>query len=303
MKIQLNLLITAFLYFVLVQSSWAEKEAQGFSVISLKAIEVTEGIHMLQGVGGFAGGNIAVSVGEDGVLMVDDQLAPMNVKIKQKLKELSGSKLKFVLNTHWHGDHTGGNAMLSDQATIIAHSNVRKRMSSDQSGFFGKTPASPKQAWPVITFDESMSIHFNDEEIKLMHYSNGHTDGDGVVYFSNSNVVHMGDLLFAGRFPFVDLASGGNVFRYAENLQKIMQWLPKDAKVIPGHGDLTDIEGIQASHNMLLETSGYVVDKANSGMSLEEIQQQGLPEKWKSWAWAFIDEKAWISFIYNSMPK
>ena len=303
MKIQLNLLITAFLYFVLVQSSWAEKEAQGFSVISLKAIEVTEGIHMLQGVGGFAGGNIAVSVGEDGVLMVDDQLAPMNVKIKQKLKELSGSKLKFVLNTHWHGDHTGGNAMLSDQATIIAHSNVRKRMSSDQSGFFGKTPASPKQAWPVITFDESMSIHFNDEEIKLMHYSNGHTDGDGVVYFSNSNVVHMGDLLFAGRFPFVDLASGGNVFRYAENLQKIMQWLPKDAKVIPGHGDLTDIEGIRASHAMLLETSGYVVDKANSGMSLEEIQQQGLPEKWKSWAWAFIDEKAWISFIYNSMPK
>ena len=303
MKIQFKLLITLFIYFIVVQGSWAEKEAQGFSVISLKSIEVTEGIYMLQGVGGFAGGNIAVSVGQDGVLMVDDQLAPMNAKIKKKIKELGGSKLKFVLNTHWHGDHTGGNAMLSDQATIIAHSNVRKRLSSDQNGYFGKTPASPKEAWPVITFDESMSIHFNDEEIKLMHYSNGHTDGDGVVYFSSSNVVHMGDLLFTGIFPFVDLASGGNVFKYAENLEEIMEWLPEDAKVIPGHGELTDINGIEASHNMLLETSMHVVDKVNSGMSLEEIQEEGLPKEWKSWTWEFIDEKTWISFIYKSMPK
>ncbi len=303
MKFKIKVFLTCFLYFLVNHVSLAGFEDQDFSVIDLNVIEVTEGIYMLQGVGGFAGGNIALSVGQDGVLMVDDQLAPMHGKIKEKIKEVGGTKLKFVLNTHWHGDHTGGNAHFSDQATLIAHSNVRKRLSTEQHGFFGKTPASPKEAWPVITFDESLSIHFNDDEIKLLHYSNGHTDGDGVVYFSSSNVVHMGDLLFTGNFPFVDLASGGNVFTYAENLQKIMEWLPEDAKVIPGHGDLTDIKGIEATHSMMYETSMYVVEKANSGMTLEEIQAEGLPEEWKSWEWDFIDGKTWISFIYESMPE
>ncbi|MFK7816297.1 MAG: MBL fold metallo-hydrolase [Gammaproteobacteria bacterium] len=273
---------------------------QDFSKISLKKIKITDSIYMLQGVNGFAGGNLAVSIGEDGTLMVDDQLSPMNEKIIAALDGMQGSKPKFVLNTHWHGDHTGGNAIFGKDATIIAHHNVRKRVSTDQHGHFGKTPASPKQAWPVITFDDSLSIHFNGEEIRFLHYPNGHTDGDGVVYFVGSNVVHMGDLLFTDVFPFIDLDTGGNVFNYAENLQAIMEWLPKDVKIIPGHGELTDIEGIEKTHNMMLETSMYVMEKVSQGNTLEQIQAEGLPEEWKSWGNGFVNEEFWISLIINS---
>jgi glyoxylase-like metal-dependent hydrolase (beta-lactamase superfamily II) len=268
--------------FFLSYAAIADFNDQDYSIIDLKTIKVADKLYMLQGVNGFAGGNLAISVGEDGCLMVDDQLAPMSEKIKQKLSEFECKKLNFVLNTHWHGDHTGGNASFSDQATIIAHENVRNRMSSQQDGFFGKTPASAKEAWPVITFDESLSIHFNNEEVKFLHLPNGHTDGDGVVYFVESNVAHMGDLLFTGVFPFVDLDSGGNVFNYTENLQAVLECLPEDAIVIPGHGELTDVSGIKSTHAMLLATTMYVVAMAEEGKTLSEIQTEGLPEMWKT---------------------
>ncbi len=294
------IILVVVISIVSASSGVADFNDQDFSKIELKKIKVTENIFMLQGVNGFAGGNIAVSVGEDGTLMVDDQLAPMNEKITAVLEELKGGKPTYVLNTHWHGDHTGGNAVFGQEATIIAHHNVRARVSSDQHGHFGKTPASPKHAWPVITFDESLSIHFNGEEIRFLHYPNGHTDGDGVVYFVESNVVHMGDLLFTDIFPFIDLDTGGNVFSYAENLQKIMDWLPEGAKIIPGHGELTDIHGIEKTHNMMLETSMYVIEKVNQGKTLEEIQADGLPQEWKSWGKGFVNEEFWISLIVNS---
>ncbi len=299
MKIYYKILITIILILVAYISA-ADFNDQDFSKIDLKKIKVTDNIYMLQGVNGFAGGNLAVSVGEDGLLMVDDQLKPMHEKITKVFGELQGGKPKYILNTHWHGDHTGGNAVFGDHSTIIAHKNVRNRISTDQEGHFGKTLASPKQAWPVITFDESLSIHFNDEEIKFLHYPNGHTDGDGVVYFVESNVVHMGDLLFTGVFPFVDLDSGGNVFKYAENLQAIMEWLPEDAKVIPGHGEFTNLEGIENTYDMMLETSMYVMEKVNQGKTLEEIQAEGLPDEWKFWGQGFVNEAFWISLIVNS---
>ena len=252
-----------------ISSSVADFNDQDFSKIELKKIKVTDNIYMLQGVNGFAGGNLAVSIGEDGVLMVDDQLSAMNEKITAALDSLQASKPKYVLNTHWHGDHTGGNEIFGKDATIIAHHNVRKRVSADQYGYFGKTPASPKQAWPVITFDESLTMHFNGEEVRFLHLPGGHTDGDGVVYFVESNVVHMGDLLFTDVFPFIDLHTGGNVFNYAENLQTIMEWLPKDVKIIPGHGELTDINSIEKTHNMMLETSMYVIEKDNQCKTLQ----------------------------------
>lgn len=293
-------LLCTLLLITMACVSVADFNDQDFSKIELKKIKVTDHIYMLQGVNGFAGGNIAVSVGEDGTLMVDDQLSPMNEKITLLLENMQADKPKFVLNTHWHGDHTGGNAVFGKDATIIAHHNVRKRVSTDQHGHFGKTPASPKHAWPIITFNEALSIHFNGEEIRFLHFPNGHTDGDGVVYFVESNVVHMGDLLFTDVFPFIDLDTGGNVFKYAENLQTIMEWLPEDVKIIPGHGQLTDIKGIEKTHNMLLETSMYVIGKVNQGKTLEDIQSEGLPEEWKSWGNGFVNEKFWISLIVNS---
>ncbi|HKR60894.1 MAG TPA: MBL fold metallo-hydrolase, partial [Pyrinomonadaceae bacterium] len=178
-------------------------QAQDFSKVEITATKVNGNIFMLQG----QGGNIGVSVGADGILIVDDQFAPLADKIKAALKTLGEGKLKFVLNTHWHGDHTGGNAQFGPEAPIIAHDNVRRRLATEQKSEFFKrtTPASPKEALPVITFDKSLSVHFNGEEIKVIHFPQGHTDGDSVIFFTTSNVVHMGDDFFVARFPFVDL--------------------------------------------------------------------------------------------------
>src|SRR4026209_1900451 len=174
-----------------------------WSKVEIKSTKVNGNVYMLEG----AGGNIGVSVGADGILIVDDQFAPLADKIRAALKSLGEGKLKFILNTHWHGDHTGGNASFGPEAPIIAHDNVRRRLATEQKSEFFKrtTPASPKEALPVITFDKSLSVHFNGEEIKVIHFPQGHTDGDSVIFFTSSNVVHLGDDFFAGRFPFVDL--------------------------------------------------------------------------------------------------
>lgn len=253
---------------------------------------------MLEG----AGGNIGVSVGADGILIVDDQFAPLADKIKAALKQLGEGKLKFVLNTHWHGDHTGGNVAFGPEAPIIAHDNVRKRMSTEQKSEFFKstTPASPKEALPVVTFDQSLSVHFNGEEIKVIHFPNGHTDGDSVIFFTNSNVVHLGDNFFAGSFPFVDLESGGSVQGLIKNIADIIAKLPAGVKLIPGHGPISDVEGLKQYHQMLIQTSDIVRKKIGARKSLAQIKKEGLPEQWKSWGTAFIKTDMWVEILYNS---
>lgn len=275
---------------------------QAMQKIQLEKTHLRGNVYVLIGVGGFAGGNIGVSAGEDGLLIVDDQLKQMSPKIEQALSEFDSGELKFILNTHWHGDHTGGNAHFSKKdTTVIAHDNVRKRLMSAQENHFGRSPAQPKAAWPVITFEDSLSIHFNDEEIQFIHFPNGHTDGDGVVYFVGSNVIHMGDHMFNGFFPFVDLSSGGNVFGYTKNIEEIIKILPNDAIVIPGHGQVTDVEGLKKYYEMLVETTRFVKNEAAQGEELDDIQLEGLPRKWESWGNGFIQEEKWIEFIYNSL--
>jgi glyoxylase-like metal-dependent hydrolase (beta-lactamase superfamily II) len=274
---------------------------QSLNKIQLKKTHLRGNIYILEGVGGFAGGNIGVSAGEDGLLIVDDQLEQMSAKIEKALAEFASGDLKFILNTHWHGDHTGSNAYFSNDATIIAHDNVRKRLMSPQHNHFGRSPAQPKAAWPVITFDESLTIYFNNEEIHFIHLPHGHTDGDGVVFFKQSNVVHMGDHLFTNLFPFVDLNSGGNVVGFTENIAKIIELLPQDVIVIPGHGKITDLDGLKSYHQMLVETTQFVKSQVDQGEALEDIQLEGLPDKWESWGGGFIQEEKWIEFIYNSL--
>ena len=276
---------------------------QDFSKISLKTTHVRGNIYMLEGVGGFAGGNLGVSAGADGILMIDDQLSPMPEKINAALAKINPGKLRFILNTHWHGDHTGSNAHFSKHATIISHSNVRKRLMSDQENFFGKSPASPKQAWPLITFEDAINIHFNDEDIQFIHYPNGHTDSDGVIYFPKSKVAHLGDHFFNGIFPFVDLDTGGNAFSLTRNVKAIIESLPDDALVIPGHGALSDLQGLKAYYKMLESTTSFVQGKAASGESLEDIQLGGLPSEWTAWGGGFVNEANWIKIIYHSLPK
>jgi cyclase len=272
-------------------------QERDFSKIEVKAIPVAGNIHMLQG----AGGNIGVSVGKDGLLIVDDQFAPLADKIRAALKGLGGNgQLQFVLNTHWHGDHTGGNEAFGKEAPVIAHHNVRKRMSTEQTVFGETTPASPAGALPVLTFGDAVSIHFNGEEIKAVHFPKGHTDGDSVIFFTGSNVVHLGDDYFAGRFPFVDLDSGGSVQGLIENIGKVLGQIPADAKIIPGHGPLSTVEDLKAYHRMLQETVDVVRKRMEAGRTLEQIQAEGLPEQWKEWGSGFIDTKSWLATIHRS---
>jgi cyclase len=274
---------------------------QDFSKVEIKVEKVAGNVYMLQG----SGGNIGVSVGSDGILIVDDQYAPLADKIKAALKTLSEGKLKFVLNTHWHGDHTGGNVVFGPEAPVIAHDNVRKRLSTEQrmEAFKTTVPASPKEALPVITFGQSLTVHFNGEEIRVIHFPQGHTDGDSVIFFTGSNVVHMGDDFFAGRFPFVDLGSGGTVEGLAKNIGEILGKLPTGVKLIPGHGPISTADDLKLYHRMLVETTGVVRKKMAAGKTLAQIRTEGLPEEWKPWGTGFIKTDVWIETIHTSLSK
>lgn len=282
-------------------SGMPKAQGQDFSKVEIKATKVAGNVYMLEG----SGGNIGVSVGPDGILIVDDQFAPLADKIKAALKTLGEGKLKFVLNTHWHGDHTGGNAAFSPDAPIIAHDNVRKRLSTEQKSEFFKrtTPASPKEALPVITFGQSLSVHFNGEEIRVIHFPRGHTDGDSVIFFTGSNVVHLGDDFFASRFPFVDLESGGTVQGLTRNIGEIIPKLPAGVKLIPGHGPISTVDDLKAYHQMLQATTDVVSTKMGAGKTLAEIKAEGLPEEWKSWGSGFIKTDVWIETIHRSLSK
>jgi glyoxylase-like metal-dependent hydrolase (beta-lactamase superfamily II) len=272
-----------------------------YSKVQIKATKVAGNVYVLEG----AGGNIGVSVGADGILIVDDQFAPLADKIKASLHTLNPGKLRFILNTHFHNDHTGGNVAFGPDAPIIAHDNVRKRLSTDQYSkiFKSTTPASPKEALPVITFNQSLTVHFNGEEIRAIHFPQGHTDGDSVIFFSASNVVHLGDDFFAGRFPFVDLDSGGSIEGLAKNIGELIGKIPADAKLIPGHGPISTLDDLKAYHRMLLETTDFVRKKVAAKKSIDEIKKEGLPAEWNSWGTGFIKTELWLELIYRSLTE
>jgi cyclase len=292
--------ILIFALIVLAISATTALAQTDWSKVEIKVTKVAGNVYMLEG----AGGNIGVSVGPDGILIVDDQFAPLADKIKAALKTLGEGKLKFVLNTHYHGDHTGANAAFGPEALIIAQENVRKRLSTEQvSKFFKRTtPPSPPEALPVVTFDHAVSIFFNGEEIKVIHFPRSHTDGDSIIFFTNSNVIHMGDNFFNPRFPVVDLEAGGNVLGMTQTVGEVISKLPAGVKIIPGHGPLSDPEGLKAFHRMLVETTDIVRKKKNAGKTLEQVKAEGLPEEWKSWGTGFIKTDVWLELVYNSLP-
>ena len=251
------------------------------------------------------GGNVVASIGEDGVLLVDADYAAYAPAHAAKARELSGNEAapRFVLNTHWHFDHTEGNNFFGEQGSVIvAHENVRQRMSSGQTieAFNRVIEPSPKVALPVVTYGNSLALHFNGDDIEVQHYARGHTDGDSVVFFAAENVVHMGDLVFAKRFPFVDISSGGNVFGAIDSIAAVLERIDDQTVVVPGHGAMTDKAGLAAYHEMLVATSGQVTAALEAGKSLEEITANGLGDQWESWGSGFIKEANWISFIASS---
>ncbi len=272
---------------------------QGMEDVQIKATHVAGKIYMLEG----RGGNIGVSAGADGLLIVDDQFAPLADRIRAALKKINPGKLEFVLNTHYHGDHIGGNIEFGPEAHIIAHTNVRKRLSTPQQLSGRTSEPQPAEALPVITFDNSLSLHFNGEEIHVIHYPRGHTDGDSIVFFKQSNVVHMGDHMFNGMFPFVDLDHGGDVKGMAKNVQAVIEKVPEDVKVIPGHGPLADRDDLKMFHAMLIETISHVQTQRAAGKTLTEIKAAGVPAKWEPWGNGFIKTDRWLETIYNSLDR
>ena len=276
-----------------------------YDKIQITDTPVAGGIHLLQG----SGGNIGASVGPDGVLIVDDQFAPLAGKIRAKLKELDPGPLRFIINTHWLGDHTGGNAELGTEGSIIAQDNVRKRLSAEQTiaAFKQTVPAAPKAALPVITFAESLSVHFNGEEIRVLHFPHGHTDGDSFVWFTKSGVIHLGDEFFMGdkspRLPFVDASSGGDVQQLAKNIGEVIKLLPPDIKIIPGHGPLGTLADLKAYHLMLTEGIEYVRSRVAAGKTLDQIKAEGLPAKWQDCGTGFIKAENWIEEIHYSLTQ
>lgn len=272
-----------------------------FDKVKLSLTRVSGSVYLLQG----QGGNIAVSVGPDGLLMVDDQFLPLAQRIQGKLGALKSGTVRFVLNTHWHGDHTGGNPHFGKGAVIVAHRNVRKRLSKDQLIPFLKrtVKALPKVGLPVITFTRSLSVHFNAEEIAVRHVPHAHTDGDSVVFFRTSKVVHVGDLFFVGMFPFVDVDSGGSVQGLLVAVKALLKEIPGDYQIIPGHGPLTDLKAFRAYHEMLRATVAHVRKGMAAKKSLAQLQKAGLPARFKKWQGSFISEKAWISTIHRSYQR
>jgi len=264
---------------------------QDFSKVEIQTIHVAKNIYLLQG----AGGNIGVSVGLDGILIVDDQFAPLAEKIEAALKQLNPGKLKFVLNTHYHGDHTGGNAHFGRQAHIIAHTNVRKRL--------GGKPGDSKPELPIITFDDSLSVHFNGEEIKLVHVPPAHTDNDSIIHFTGANVIHFGDTFFSGRFPNIDLGGGGDVRGYIRNVEDALKKVPADAKLIPGHGPLSTVKELKEFHEMLVETSVIVEKAITAGKTIDQIKSEGLPDKWKSWEAPTLNTARWLEILYRGLSR
>lgn len=291
---------SSLIVFSLVTAGFAHGDNSHFANkqdVTVKTQKVNGNVYMLQG----QGGNIGAVVGPEGILIVDDDYKAVSQKLSDALKELGASTPRFVLNTHWHGDHTEGNDFFGkQQSVIVAHANVRKRLLDPPVIFGRKTAPYASHALPIVTYTESMTIHLNGEEITLRHYPNGHTDGDTVVFFKNANVVHFGDNFFVGRFPFVDVDSGGSVGGLLLTLDSLIKTLPADAKLIPGHGPLASLNDLKAYRDIIAESSKIITDAMKAGKSADEIKKAGLPEKFKSAGSGFIKTDAWIDIVMRS---
>jgi cyclase len=278
---------------------------QDFSKVQIKVTKVAGNIYMLEG----AGGNIAASVGDDGIVIVDDQFAPLAEKIQGALKNLgiTDKPVRFVINTHYHGDHTGGNQPFSNTgSTVIAQDNVRKRLETGGAAGNGGSihfdaKPQPKAALPVITFEHDVTVHLNGEDIRALHFPAGHTDGDSIIFFLKNNVVHMGDDFVRYGFPFIDVESGGSVQGMIAAMEKASAQLPADVKVIPGHGALSNLDDVRSFVKMLKETAAVVQKAIDEKKTVEQMKKEKILAPWSKWNGDFVGEDAFIETLYNSL--
>ena len=283
-------------------AGWTSAQNNDFSKVQIKVTKVAGTVYMLEG----AGGNIGASVGEDGIVVVDDQYAPLADRIQAALKGITDKPVRFVINTHYHEDHTGGNSYFQKQAPIIAHDNVRKRLESGgRAGNGGsvkiEAKPAPKDALPIITFDHDVTIHLNGEDIRALYFPAGHTDGDAVIFFPKSNVVHMGDDFVTYGFPFIDVDSGGSIDGMIDGVEKVIGQVPSDVKIIPGHGPISSVADVRAYLDMLKDTREAVVKAIQGGQTLDQMKQAKLLDPWKKYSGQMINSDAFLETIYNSL--
>jgi len=272
---------------------------EGFDKVEVTPAKVTEGIYVLTG----RGGNIGVSVGEDGVFVIDDQYAPLTTKIRAAVATLTPQPIRFVVNTHWHGDHTGGNENLGKMGiVIVAHENVRKRMSVEQFIEASKVPASPKAALPIITFGDAVTFHLNGDDVRSFHVAPAHTDGDTIVHFKKANVVHMGDCFFNGIYPFIDLSSGGSIDGVIAAADQVLGIVDMNTKIIPGHGPVGDKAALQIYRDVLATVRDRVKAMVAAGKTLDQVKAaQPTKDFDGKWGTGFMKPDVWTAIVYQSL--
>lgn len=267
--------------------------------VEMASVDLGSGIYMVTG----RGGNLGVSMGEDGIFLIDDQYAPLTPKIRAAINTLAGEKVqvKFILNTHFHGDHTGGNENFGKGGTlIVAHDNVRARMTTDEfrKSFIERGGESLADALPVVTFNDQVSFHINGETLRTKHYANAHTDGDSVVFFEGTNVIHMGDLYFQLGYPFIDTRNGGSVTGLLSALDDIIARIDADTQVIPGHGKISSRDELIEYRDMIRTVTQRVQEQVDSGKDLAAIKAADLTRDYDArWSWQFINGERFIESI------
>ncbi len=287
------------LWMFVVLAVAAAAQEPDFSKVQIKVTKVAGTVYMLEG----AGGNIGVSAGEDGIVVVDDQFAPLADKIQAALKGITDKPVRFVINTHWHYDHTGGNAYFQKQGPIIAQENVRERLKTGSEAAGRKFPPMPKEALPIITFNDRATIHLNGEDIRAIHFPQGHTDGDAVIFFPQSNVVHMGDDFVTYRFPFIDLKNGGGVRGMIAAVEKVIATVPADAKIIPGHGPLSTVADMKPFLAMLKDSTARVQKGIEQGKTVDQLKKENVLAGYESWGGPgkFVTTDQFIETLYNDL--
>lgn len=277
--------------------------AQDPNKVDIVPIKLTDQLYMIKG----SGGNMGLLVGDEGLLLIDDQFAPLSEKIMATIKGISDQPINYLINTHWHGDHTGGNENFAKAgATILAHKNVHARMSEEQfmQAFGRKVPAAPVAAQPKITFSDEMNLHYNGEAILIFHEHVGHTDGDAIIYFPKANVIHLGDTYFQGRFPFVDLSSGGSVASLVESLNKSLILIDDNTQIIPGHGNVSNRAELLSYRDMVSDMYQRVKQSVEAGLSLEEVQAANLTRSYEEdWGGGFISGEKFVKTIFTELEK
>lgn len=275
---------------------------QGLDTVQVRALKAGDGVYMLTG----SGGNIGLSIGADGAILVDDQFAPLSDKIKAAVAALGGP-IRFLLNTHWHGDHTGGNEPFAKSGVVIvAHENVRRRLSVEQfiAVFGQRVPAAPAGALPVVTFTDAVTFYLNGDSINVFHVAPAHTDGDAIVWFRHANVIHMGDTFFNGRYPLVDLSSGGSIDGMVVAADRVLALSDTNTTIIPGHGPLGDRAALQAYRAMLVTVRDRIRQAVAAGRTLEQVQAAKPTAEFDAvWGNGRITPALFVEILYQDLSR